>query len=119
MTLRSAYIGHAPSRDSCEIRGTLEKRDACAIYRRNGRTIAVATIGRDRLSLTSRPPWSKGTQPLSTPFCGINKITSPHNCIYQQNNAAISQKKIRQNFADFQEMSHLSPSVAEKLFTIL
>src|SRR5579863_4545048 len=78
MTLRSAYIGHAPSRDSCEIRGTLEKRDACAIYRRNGRTIAVATIGRDRLSLTSRPPWSKGTQPLSNPFCGINKIKSRH-----------------------------------------
>jgi hypothetical protein len=29
----------------------LEKHDACAIYRRNGKTIAVATIGRDRLSL--------------------------------------------------------------------
>jgi NADPH-dependent 2,4-dienoyl-CoA reductase/sulfur reductase-like enzyme len=46
-----SYVGHAPSWDTCEIRGDLEKRDACAIYRRNGRTIAVATIGRDRLGL--------------------------------------------------------------------
>jgi hypothetical protein len=41
----------APSWDDCEIRGDLEKHDACAIYRREGRTMAVATIGRDRLSL--------------------------------------------------------------------
>ncbi len=46
-----AYVGHASSWDSCEIQGDLEKHDACAIYRRNGRTIAIATIGRDRLSL--------------------------------------------------------------------
>ena len=46
-----SYVGHAPSWDSCEIRGDLEKHDACAIYRRKGRTIAVATIGRDRFSL--------------------------------------------------------------------
>jgi apoptosis-inducing factor 3 len=45
------YVGHAPSWDSCEIEGDLEKHDACAIYRRRGKTIAVATIGRDRLSL--------------------------------------------------------------------
>jgi NADPH-dependent 2,4-dienoyl-CoA reductase/sulfur reductase-like enzyme len=47
-----SYVGHAPSWDRCEIRGNLEKRDACAIYRRNGSAIAVATIGRDRLSLS-------------------------------------------------------------------
>jgi uncharacterized protein (DUF488 family) len=45
------YVGHAPSWESCEIRGDLEKRDVCAIYRREGRMMAVATIGRDRLSL--------------------------------------------------------------------
>ena len=31
-----SYLGHAPSWDSCEIRGELEKQDACAIYRRRG-----------------------------------------------------------------------------------
>jgi NADPH-dependent 2,4-dienoyl-CoA reductase/sulfur reductase-like enzyme/nitrite reductase/ring-hydroxylating ferredoxin subunit len=46
-----SYVGHASSWESCEIRGELEKHDACAIYRRNGRPVAVATIGRDRLSL--------------------------------------------------------------------
>jgi len=46
-----SYVGHAASWETCEIRGELDKHDACAIYRRNGRTIAVATIGRDRLSL--------------------------------------------------------------------
>jgi NADPH-dependent 2,4-dienoyl-CoA reductase/sulfur reductase-like enzyme/nitrite reductase/ring-hydroxylating ferredoxin subunit len=46
-----SYSGHAPSWDSCEVRGDLEKHDACAIYRRLGRPIAIATIGRDRVSL--------------------------------------------------------------------
>jgi apoptosis-inducing factor 3 len=38
-----SYVGHAESWESCEIRGELEKHDACAIYRRQGRTFAVAT----------------------------------------------------------------------------
>ncbi len=46
-----SYVGHAPSWESCEIRGDLEKHDACAVYRREGKAMAVATIGRDRLSL--------------------------------------------------------------------
>lgn len=46
-----SYVGCAPVWDTCEIQGNLEKQDACAIYRRNGRPLAVATIGRDRLSL--------------------------------------------------------------------
>jgi 3-phenylpropionate/trans-cinnamate dioxygenase ferredoxin reductase subunit len=39
-----SYVGHAASWEGCEIRGDLEKHDACAIYHRKGRTIAVATI---------------------------------------------------------------------------
>ncbi len=45
------YVGHAASWDSCEVRGEPEKYDACAIYRRKGKTTAVVTIGRDLLSL--------------------------------------------------------------------
>jgi NADPH-dependent 2,4-dienoyl-CoA reductase/sulfur reductase-like enzyme/nitrite reductase/ring-hydroxylating ferredoxin subunit len=58
--LTISYVGHAASWDSCEIRGDLEKHDACAIYRRKGRTIAVATIGRDRLSLRVEAAFEKG-----------------------------------------------------------
>ncbi len=46
-----SYVGHASSWDRCEVRGEFDKRDICAIYRRDARVIAVATIGRDRLSL--------------------------------------------------------------------
>jgi apoptosis-inducing factor 3 len=55
-----SYVGHAPSWDSCEIRGDLEKHDACAIYRREGRTIAVATIGRDSMSLSVEAAMEQG-----------------------------------------------------------
>jgi NADPH-dependent 2,4-dienoyl-CoA reductase/sulfur reductase-like enzyme len=46
-----AYVGHAAKWDSCRIQGDLEKRDACAVYRTGNKVVAVATIGRDRLSL--------------------------------------------------------------------
>jgi NADPH-dependent 2,4-dienoyl-CoA reductase/sulfur reductase-like enzyme/nitrite reductase/ring-hydroxylating ferredoxin subunit len=55
-----SYVGHASSWESCEIRGELEKHDACAIYRRNGRPIALATIGRDRLSLRIEAAFEQG-----------------------------------------------------------
>ncbi len=51
-----AYVGHAASwgaseMDTCEVKGDLEKHDACAIYRHGGKVVAVATIGRDLVSL--------------------------------------------------------------------
>ncbi len=55
-----AYVGHASSWDSCEIRGDLQKRDVCTIYRRNGKAIAVATIARDRLSLHVEASMDRG-----------------------------------------------------------
>jgi len=55
-----SYVGYAQSWDSCEIRGTLERHDACATYRRNGRAVAVATIGRDRLGLSVEAALEQG-----------------------------------------------------------
>lgn len=42
---------HATSWDAVEIDGQLQARDCSVAYRRAGRTVAVATIGRDRDSL--------------------------------------------------------------------
>jgi apoptosis-inducing factor 3 len=73
-----SYVGHAPSWDSCEIRGNLDKHDVCAMYHRNGSTVAVATIGRERLSLSAEAAFEQALRRLSNPFCGINRISWRH-----------------------------------------
>jgi NADPH-dependent 2,4-dienoyl-CoA reductase/sulfur reductase-like enzyme len=45
------YVGHAEKWDSVRIDGQLDARDCAVTFSRNGRTLAVATIGRDRQSL--------------------------------------------------------------------
>ncbi len=55
-----SYVGHTSSWDGLEIRGDLAARDACAIYRKAGRVIAVATIGRDRVSLAVEAALERG-----------------------------------------------------------
>jgi len=49
MTIR--YIGYAESWDTVAVDGALEKRDGRVNYMRDGRRLAVATIGRDRENL--------------------------------------------------------------------
>jgi apoptosis-inducing factor 3 len=46
-----SYVGHASSWNGLEMRGDLASGNACAVYLQNNRMMAVATIGRDRLSL--------------------------------------------------------------------
>jgi NADPH-dependent 2,4-dienoyl-CoA reductase/sulfur reductase-like enzyme/nitrite reductase/ring-hydroxylating ferredoxin subunit len=47
------YVGHAERWDEVRMDGSLEALDCSVTYRRSGRTLAVATIGRDRESLTA------------------------------------------------------------------
>jgi len=45
------YVGHAERWDDVSIDGSLEGLDCSIEYRRGGKTLAVATVGRDRASL--------------------------------------------------------------------
>jgi len=45
------YVGHAERFDRAELHGDLEARDAHVVYRDGGTIRAVATIGRDKVSL--------------------------------------------------------------------
>jgi NADPH-dependent 2,4-dienoyl-CoA reductase/sulfur reductase-like enzyme len=45
------YVGHAETWDSITISGDISRRDFQATYTLGGKTLAVATVGRDRQSL--------------------------------------------------------------------
>jgi NADPH-dependent 2,4-dienoyl-CoA reductase/sulfur reductase-like enzyme len=55
-----AYVGYASGWDSCKVQGDLKKQDVCAVYRKKGKIVAIATIGRDRLSLQVEAAFEAG-----------------------------------------------------------
>ena len=45
------YVGHAQQWDAIEVEGDIGARDAMVRYRRSGKVLAVATVGRELRSL--------------------------------------------------------------------
>jgi apoptosis-inducing factor 3 len=54
------YVGHAERWDSMSVDGSLEARDAAVKFVRGGKTLAVATISRDRASLEAELGLERG-----------------------------------------------------------
>jgi NADPH-dependent 2,4-dienoyl-CoA reductase/sulfur reductase-like enzyme/nitrite reductase/ring-hydroxylating ferredoxin subunit len=54
------YVGHAERWDEIAIDGDLAARDATLTYRAAGKTLAVATVGRDRASLRAEAAMERG-----------------------------------------------------------
>jgi NADPH-dependent 2,4-dienoyl-CoA reductase/sulfur reductase-like enzyme len=54
------YVGHAEHWDSVEIDGNLSAHDCAVRYERGGRTLALATISRDLLSLQTEAAMEAG-----------------------------------------------------------
>ena len=56
------YVGHAEAWDRLDFAGSLEAKDAAVAFRRQGRTLAVATVFRDRLSLEAEVAFEQGDE---------------------------------------------------------
>ena len=57
-----SYVGHAESWDRIDVHGDVAARDATLAYRRGGKTLAVATLGRDKTSLEAEVAIEAGDQ---------------------------------------------------------
>lgn len=65
-----AYVGNAAGWETAEVLGSLEKNDATIIYRRGPNVLAVATIGRDTISLAAEIAMERGD------WTGLNALLS-------------------------------------------
>jgi len=60
------YVGHAEHWDELDVDGDLALRDCRVSYRRNGRTLAVATVGRDVTSLRAEVELERAPTSVTT-----------------------------------------------------
>jgi NADPH-dependent 2,4-dienoyl-CoA reductase/sulfur reductase-like enzyme len=56
-----SYVGHAEKWDAIEIEGSVEKGDCAVRYVSSGTALAVATVGRDRVSLEAELAMERGS----------------------------------------------------------
>jgi len=57
------YVGHAEKWDSTEFNGSLAAKDCAVVYKQAGRTLAVATLFRDKQSLQSEAAMEASLRP--------------------------------------------------------
>jgi NADPH-dependent 2,4-dienoyl-CoA reductase/sulfur reductase-like enzyme/nitrite reductase/ring-hydroxylating ferredoxin subunit len=55
-----AHVGYGSGWDTGDVDGSLERNDATVVYRRAGRVWAVATVGRDAVSLAAEAAMERG-----------------------------------------------------------
>ena len=60
--LTISYVGHAEKWDRIDVDGKVEARDCAVRYVRDGKVLAVATVGRDRESLESELRMERGAR---------------------------------------------------------
>jgi NADPH-dependent 2,4-dienoyl-CoA reductase/sulfur reductase-like enzyme/nitrite reductase/ring-hydroxylating ferredoxin subunit len=60
--LQLNYVGHAEGWDRVDVHGALAARDVTIAYRRGGKTLAVATIGRDHVCLEAELALERGDE---------------------------------------------------------
>jgi apoptosis-inducing factor 3 len=56
------YVGHAERWDRIDVAGSLQARDAAVAFRLAGKTLAIATIGRDRAALDAEAAMERGDE---------------------------------------------------------
>jgi NADPH-dependent 2,4-dienoyl-CoA reductase/sulfur reductase-like enzyme/nitrite reductase/ring-hydroxylating ferredoxin subunit len=56
------YVGHAERWDRIDMTGDLDVRDAAVAFRSDGRTLAVATVGRDHAALEAEAAIERGDE---------------------------------------------------------
>jgi 3-phenylpropionate/trans-cinnamate dioxygenase ferredoxin reductase subunit len=65
-----SYVGHAEKWDRIDVSGSLAGRDATVLYRSAGKVLAVATIGRDAVSLNAEAAFERGDQAYLASLAG-------------------------------------------------